>query len=82
MAGLVENWERIQESNSKKRVILDYSKIEDIEIEGINHNDCPDYCDAFISDAYYNGRQMTDEELEELNDDGDFVYDAIMDWIH
>ncbi len=27
---------------------LDYSKIDDIVIEGINGADCPDFCDAFI----------------------------------
>jgi hypothetical protein len=39
--------------------------------------DYPDFSDAYISYAEYDGEPMTDEQLEELNQDGSFVYDAI-----
>ena len=57
---------------------LDYSKIEDVEVEGIDFNDAPDFCDAFISRATYDGREMTEDELEALNENSDYVYAQVM----
>ena len=56
---------------------LDYSKISDVEVDGIDTRDYPDFCDAFIASAFYDDSEMTDEELDILNDDGDFVYEAV-----
>ena len=56
---------------------LDYARISDVEVEGIDTADYPDFCDAFIASADYNGREMTDEELDTLNDDSDFVYSSV-----
>lgn len=61
---------------------LDYSQIEDVCVEGINTRDYPEFCDAYIASATYKGREMTDEELEVLNDDGEYVYEKVMDWIY
>ena len=58
---------------------IDLSQVEDVEIDGINPRDYPDFCDAFILEATYKGREMTDEELEALNEDSDFVYDKVME---
>ncbi len=55
---------------------LDYSRISRVEVDGIDTRDYPDFCDAYISAAHYDGRPMTDDELEELNEDSDFVYEA------
>jgi hypothetical protein len=53
-------------------------KITNIEIDGINFKDYPDFCDAFISYAEYeDGTPLTDEELDELNADGDFVHEQV-----
>ena len=51
---------------------MDKTKITNIEIEGINHSDYPDYCDAFIVSAEIDGRELTEEELEELSNDSNF----------
>jgi len=56
---------------------MDYSKIDNVEIEGIDTNDYPDFCDAYIVSADYNGVPMTDEQLDEVNDNSDFVYDCV-----
>ena len=56
---------------------LDYAKISDVEVDGIDTRDYPDFCDAYISYAEYDGREMTDEELDVLNEDSDFVYSAV-----
>ena len=59
---------------------MDYNKITDIEFEGIDHSDAPDYCDAYIVSADYNGREMTELEIESL--DCCFVYEKLMDYIY
>jgi hypothetical protein len=59
---------------------LDYSKISNVELDGIDHADYPDYCDAYIVSADYGDREMTDEEIEVLNDDSQFVHEAV--WNH
>ena len=51
------------------------AKIESIEVEGIDTRDYPDFSDAYISYAEIDGREATEEELEELSDDRDFVYE-------
>lgn len=61
---------------------LDFSEIEDIEFEDINYGDAPDFSDAFISYATYRGRDLTEEELERVNDDGSFKYDKLMDYLY
>ena len=58
---------------------LDYSKISNIKLEDVSMRDYPDFSDAYISYADYDGVPMTSEQLDELNNDSDFVYDAIMD---
>jgi hypothetical protein len=61
---------------------LNYDLIDNIEFEGIDPNDYPDYCDAYIISADYNGREMTEDEIEELNDDSGFVYDKLMNFLY
>jgi hypothetical protein len=58
---------------------MDYSKINNVELDGIDTNDYPDFCDAYISSADYDGVPMTDDELDELNDNSDFVYNCVWD---
>ena len=60
---------------------MNYKKIDNIEIDGIDTKDYPDFCDAYISSADYDGVPMTDEQLDELNEDGDYVYENIMDYL-
>jgi hypothetical protein len=62
-----------------KNLKLDYSKIENVELNGIDTSDYPDFSDAYIESAEYDGRQMTDEELDILNDDSSYVYDCVID---
>ena len=58
---------------------LDYTKIEDVEVCNIASGDYPDFVDAYIGSATYKGRDMTDEELELLNEDGEFIYNKVAD---
>jgi hypothetical protein len=61
---------------------LDYSLITDIEIDGINYSDAHDFCDAFICYANYGDREMTQSEIDELNENRDFVYEQVLKKIY
>ena len=56
---------------------MDYKLIDNIEVDGIYTRDYPDFCDAFISSADYDGKPMTDEQLDQLNENSDFVYECV-----
>lgn len=56
---------------------MDYKLIENIEVDGIDTKDYPDFCDAFIANADYDGKPMTNEQLDELNEDSNFVYECV-----
>ena len=61
--------------------ILDRLKdIDNVEIDGIDRRDYPDFCDAFIVHGEIDGRDLTDEELDSINEEcSEFVYEYIMD---
>jgi hypothetical protein len=59
---------------------LDLSKIDNIVFDGIDHKDAPDYADAFILSADYDGVEMTEEQIESL--DSGFVYEKLMDYLN
>ena len=64
---------------------LDYERIDDVVVEGIDHSDAPDYCDAYIASAKYDDpvkgyRDLTRDELESL--DAGWVYEQVEDWSH
>ncbi|MFA5152834.1 MAG: hypothetical protein WC554_09765 [Clostridia bacterium] len=61
---------------------LDYSEISNIEFENIDYNDSPDFCDVFISSADYKNREMTEDELEKLNEDSDFIHENLMKYLY
>ena len=62
---------------------IDFDKVEVLEVSDINQRDYPEYCDAYISEANYNGKTMSDEMLNEINDNyPDFVYIQVMEQIN
>ena len=61
---------------------MDYSKIDNITFEGIQFNDYPEFTDAFIDSADYEGRKMTDTELDEINEDSEYVYEQLMKYLY
>ena len=58
-----------------KKITLDYSKINNVQVGGIDTEDFPDFCDAYIESADYGDRVMTEKELDVLNQDGCFISD-------
>ena len=76
----IENTSRVisdEVLDTIKIITDDYKLIDNIEVDGIDTKDYPDFCDAFIASADYDGKPMTDEQLEELNKDSDFVYECV-----
>ena len=59
----------MKESNKINVLTLTTSSFSEYEVDGIDHGDYPDYCDAFISTAVLSdGTSLTDDECEELNE--------------
>jgi histone acetyltransferase (RNA polymerase elongator complex component) len=66
-----------------KELNIDLSQIDDIEFDGVDHSDSPDYVDAFISSASQNGIELTDDQLDFINDScRDFVYEKLMEHLY
>ena len=61
---------------------IDYEYVTDIEFDKINHSDAPDYCDAYICAACYHDIEMCEELLDKLNEDRDFVYDKLINYLY
>lgn len=54
---------------------IDFSSL---EVEGIDTRDYPDFCDAYICSGQYNsGDELTDSDLDKLNDDCELVYNLV-----
>lgn len=60
---------------------MDLTKVENIEFDGIDYKDYPDFCDVFIVKADYDGKETTEEQLEEINNDSDFVHEQLTDYL-
>ena len=48
---------------------INLSQIENMEFEGVDFSDYPDFVDAFLVSAEINGRDLTEEEIDYLNDE-------------
>lgn len=59
--------------------MIDLSKIKNVEIEGIQTWDSPDFVDAFVSYAEFeNGQPLTDLQLEWVNENApEFVNEQV-----
>jgi hypothetical protein len=62
--------------------IWDWASIDNIKVDGIDPKDAPEFCDAYISSCDINGRSATSHELEVINKNHDFVYEAVQDHLY
>ena len=62
--------------------MIDLTKISNIEFDGISHRDYPDYCDAYISSAEIDGVQLTEHEIEEVNENRDFLHEKLFEHLY
>ena len=56
---------------------MNYDLIDNIEVDGIDTNDYPDFSDAYIVSADYDGEPMTELMIEEINEDYSFIHDCV-----
>jgi len=63
---------------------LNGRNVVDIEVDGVDSKDYPDFSDAYFSYACYeDGTPLTDEELVKLADqNGDVLFDKAYDSLH
>ena len=64
--------------------ILNGKKVIDLEVDGVDPRDYPDFSDAYFSSASYeDGTPLTDDELERLNDlAADVLWEMAFDRLH
>lgn len=65
-------------------IIFNGKKVVDLEVDGVDSRDYPDFSDAYFSYACYeDGTELTDDELNELTDKfGDVLYEKAYDSLH
>ena len=57
---------------------LDLNKVDNLEFDGIDFADYPDFVDALLVTADYDGKEMTEEQIDYLNDEySDWVYEEV-----
>jgi hypothetical protein len=72
--GLQYRYHAVVMNNAANTTTLPELNLRSIELDGIDMSDYPDFCDAFISYAEAkDGTPLTDEQLELLNEDTEFV---------
>ena len=47
---------------------IDIKDVENLEVDGVDFKDYPDFCDAFFCGGDIDGVYLTDDELEYLTD--------------
>ena len=61
-------------------MLVEMVDLNSLEVDGIDTRDYPDFCDAYISKGYYlDGTELPDDILEELNEDGELVYQLVIE---
>ena len=63
----------------------DVKDLVDIQVDGIDRRDHPDYADAYITYAVNKktGKELTDAELDDLNENySDFVHEQVLESLY
>lgn len=59
---------------------IDLSKISGVVMANVDMKDYPDFCDAYIEEAHYDGVLMNDDALDVLNEEfPDFVQEKALE---
>ncbi|CAK0740945.1 hypothetical protein CCP3SC1AL1_1110009 [Gammaproteobacteria bacterium] len=64
--------------------ILNGKKVVDLEVDGVDSRDYPDFADAYFSSGCYeDGTALTDDELNRLTDlAGDVLWEMAFETLH
>jgi hypothetical protein len=61
----------------------DLDKLDNLYFEGIDGRDYPDFVDAYLSNANFNDKELTTEELDYINENyTDWVYEELQNFIY
>ena len=70
---------KLEYSNLPTEKIIDISKIDNVQLDGIDTNDYPDFVDAYIVSADYDGNKMSDDMIDYINENlSEFVYECVL----
>jgi hypothetical protein len=58
--------------------MIDIKELENVVVDNIDKADYPDFCDAYISSAEIDGIELTETELDELQEQDDY-YDLVLE---
>ena len=61
---------------------IDFTKIENVVMCGIDYADYPDFCDAYVEECEIDGVPATEEELDAINENGMFVHEQVWEYIN
>jgi len=61
---------------------LDLKLVTNLTFGGIRIDDSPRFCDAFIETADYNGIPATEKQLDEMNEDSDFLHEQLQMFLY
>ena len=72
------------ESKGQIMPILNGKKVVDLEVDGVDSRDFPDFCDAYFSSGCYeDGTRLTEDELNKLTDlAGDVLWEMCYESFH
>jgi len=65
-----------------KKDELDFSQLTDVDFNDVDHNDAPDYVDAYVSRALYKGFPATQDEIDVINENSEFVHDSLFNQLN
>ena len=59
-------------------LVFNGRRLTDVTVQDIDFKDYPDFCDAYIESASWEdtGEELTDDELEAVNDNGSLRWEA------
>ena len=70
----------VKENSSNPHINFDISEVYDVEIDGIDIKDSPEFCDAYVSSASYKDRELTEEECNQIQDENpEWFYEKVCD---
>ena len=61
---------------------IDFNKIDNVIVADLDMSDYPKFCDAHIESCEIDGVPATDAELDVINENYDFLYNAIQETIY
>jgi len=60
---------------------MDKTLIDNIVFQ-YDSKDFPEFTDTLILSADYDGKEMTSDQLDEINEDGEWVYEKLLEWLY